>query len=954
MNVKHRNCQRTPVGFKPQRAPRWVRFGAITLVLLNIVPCGSSKSSAADPSTESAVTNSTSNAAVQSASQGSAIRIITNSVRSTPNKAQSTPSTLPSLDERLLAAAIYANTVHANQQESAAAVAPQTAPQPPAPLDIAPLLQAGQGAILAVNPQAKAPIKIKMSIEAAATPLAAQSTSLPGFEASAAPVDSQVAIRSVTKASQPLHAPNRFVEPELTAANEAQLPAAVPAPVASPGVDWADALASAVHHNPTPQNSNSSTVDKPVVAVGQQRVTEFEIEVAPLLETVVAAESKTIVSEPTAAPTQPVVESQPTEVAVAPAIVANAPAVVIETPPALAEEPSLPTSTIAVAASEPPITASEPKFAENQPAVIASAPAVVADASVAAIDELAAAVNATPAPAVEPIVATSEPKLVTSGPAIAVTQPIAAGSAPISLDIQQPVPVEAPKVVVNTPTSAIEAKPAVLASAPAAVPATQAVTATKPTIAISRFVASSRKMKGEASEPSVATNNSGDAAAQPTIAVQQPAPDWKAEDFVVSQPVVMPTEVRITQVGSQPADLYAMIQAPTADQQQPTPMVTTVLPAPDSAGAPTLEALGIPPMPMTNGSYLPASPENYCYRCGVKCPDCGCNPGGPGWDASRPIPWEVFAQGEYIGPARLAHVPIYRLRVDDRLAFVYRLSGQVAGTPYRLNVRDRIQVQSLSAPEVINRELIVQPDGTITLPLLGQIRAAGATLDELSKHLDEELKSQIKDPRITVTPLVVNSNLEELRSSVDRRYGQGGQVSDARVSPDGTVQLPAIGLVPAQGMTLDELEREVKTRYARIVEGLEVTPILLDRAPRYIFVVGEVKLPGRYTLEGPTTLMQAISMAGSWNVGAMLNNVVVFRRDENWQLMATRLNVRSSLLFKKPCPDGEIWLRDSDIVLIPKSPILCADDFIDLVFTRGIYGVFPMTTQLNFAKLSTL
>jgi polysaccharide export outer membrane protein len=82
----------------------------------------------------------------------------------------------------------------------------------------------------------------------------------------------------------------------------------------------------------------------------------------------------------------------------------------------------------------------------------------------------------------------------------------------------------------------------------------------------------------------------------------------------------------------------------------------------------------------------------------------------------------------------------------------------------------------------------------------------------------------------------MNSNLQELRSSVDRRYGQGGQVSDARISPDGTVQLPAIGSVPAQGLTLEELEREVKARYAQIVEGLEVTPILTARAPRFVYV----------------------------------------------------------------------------------------------------------------------
>ena len=87
---------------------------------------------------------------------------------------------------------------------------------------------------------------------------------------------------------------------------------------------------------------------------------------------------------------------------------------------------------------------------------------------------------------------------------------------------------------------------------------------------------------------------------------------------------------------------------------------------------------------------------------------------------------------------------------------------------------------------------------------------------------------------------------------------------------------------------------------------------------------------------------------------SVLNQAVVFRRDENWQLTATAANIRESLLFKKPCPSGEIWLRNLDIVLIPKSPILCADDVINLVFTRGIYGVFPMNAILNFSKLSSL
>ena len=45
-------------------------------------------------------------------------------------------------------------------------------------------------------------------------------------------------------------------------------------------------------------------------------------------------------------------------------------------------------------------------------------------------------------------------------------------------------------------------------------------------------------------------------------------------------------------------------------------------------------------------------------------------------ESLEPFSWEVFAQGEYIGPARLQHVPEYYLRVDDGLEFVFRLSGK--------------------------------------------------------------------------------------------------------------------------------------------------------------------------------------------------------------------------------------------------------------------------------------
>ena len=155
-------------------------------------------------------------------------------------------------------------------------------------------------------------------------------------------------------------------------------------------------------------------------------------------------------------------------------------------------------------------------------------------------------------------------------------------------------------------------------------------------------------------------------------------------------------------------------------------------------------------------------------------------------------------------------------------------------------------------------------------------------------------------------------------------------------------------------MTLTELQKELNERYWQVVEGIEVIPVLAQRAPRYVYVLGEVKNPGRFEMTGPTTATQALSMAGSWNVGANMRQIVVFRRGDDWRLMATMIDLEGALLGRQPCPHGEIWLDDSDVIIVPKSPILQADDFINLVFTRGIYGVFPLFVNLNFAKLSTL
>ena len=330
--------------------------------------------------------------------------------------------------------------------------------------------------------------------------------------------------------------------------------------------------------------------------------------------------------------------------------------------------------------------------------------------------------------------------------------------------------------------------------------------------------------------------------------------------------------------------------------------------------------------------------------------DCGFDNTDARGAFVRPIAFDHYGPGEYVGHARLAHVPAYRLRVDDQLECLYRLTREETSEPYEINVGDELQLESV-ADEKLNRSLIVQPDGTITLKLLGQVKATGSTVAELRDKLETLYgKYYPNGAAITVTPIKVNTRLEDLRATVDSRYGEsGGQGVRVRITPEGTISLPAIGTVPAQGLTLEELKVEIDLRYAATISGIEITPILAQRAPRFCYVLGEVRIPGRYVLEGPTTVMQAIALAGSWNVGANLRQVVIFRRGEDWRLLATMVNLQGAMLYaNQPCPAGEIWLNDSDVIILPKGKILLCDDFINLVFTRGIYGILPFGASYSW------
>ncbi len=121
-----------------------------------------------------------------------------------------------------------------------------------------------------------------------------------------------------------------------------------------------------------------------------------------------------------------------------------------------------------------------------------------------------------------------------------------------------------------------------------------------------------------------------------------------------------------------------------------------------------------------------------CQKCMVGV-DCACACGAETrWRDMRPMAFDAYGPGGYAGPSRLAHLGQYRLRAGDQLQVVYLITRRQKAGAYRLTPGDEVLIESVSDEELtrgtLENGLVIQPDGTITVRMLGQVHASGMTV----------------------------------------------------------------------------------------------------------------------------------------------------------------------------------------------------------------------------------
>ena len=346
----------------------------------------------------------------------------------------------------------------------------------------------------------------------------------------------------------------------------------------------------------------------------------------------------------------------------------------------------------------------------------------------------------------------------------------------------------------------------------------------------------------------------------------------------------------------------------------------------------------------TDVTLSPTNPKCQKAFCGYDCAIGGRNRRML-WRDAYHVDFDLYAQGEYAGPARLAHMHEYRVRVGDTIQFTYVVSREISGEAYRIGVGDQLMIESQFDEDLnrgtLERGIEVQTDGTISVRLIGSVHAAGLTFVQLKHLLNQKYSGLYKKPGIDVSPVRTNVRNEDIRNAIGGAGGFTEQSVERIVTPDGRITLPRVGEVWVQGLTIADIKREINLHYQSLVTGLAVEVALQAQAPHFVTVLGEANVAGRFEMTAPTTVFDAIGLAQGHRVGANLKQIVVLRRADDWRLISTVVDIRQAVLGKDPLPQDAIWLRDGDVVIIPSSPIQRFDNFVSLVFTQGIYGVIP-------------
>ncbi len=135
------------------------------------------------------------------------------------------------------------------------------------------------------------------------------------------------------------------------------------------------------------------------------------------------------------------------------------------------------------------------------------------------------------------------------------------------------------------------------------------------------------------------------------------------------------------------------------------------------------------------------------------------------------------------------------------------------------------------------------------------------------------------------------------------------------VRSDGKISLPLIGDVQATGQTPLKLEEDLTHRWQPYLNEPEVTVIVEQINSQKFNILGKVAKPGSYALVNPTTVLDAIALAGGCRDFAKQKSIYILRRHPDGTELRLPFNYQDVIKGRNTAQNIE--LQPHDTVVVP-------------------------------------
>jgi len=164
------------------------------------------------------------------------------------------------------------------------------------------------------------------------------------------------------------------------------------------------------------------------------------------------------------------------------------------------------------------------------------------------------------------------------------------------------------------------------------------------------------------------------------------------------------------------------------------------------------------------------------------------------------------------------------------------------------------------------------------------------------------------------------------------KFAYAGQFNENQtVRPDGKIEMQLIGEVVAEGKTPSELRDELINLYTPQLKHPELAVVVRGLYERRVYVGGEVNKPGAVDIPGEMTALEAIMLAGGFNLERAEVQSVIVARNKDGRWVGQALDFKDALEGREAQP---FYLQPRDIVYVPRTTIADVDQWMQQHFWR--------------------